>query len=202
MENETRTRVLIAIPCLDTIHQKVVGRLCQILLSNQEYIINTLISPMSGIGENRNRIAKEFLKTDYEWLLMMDSDNPCPPNVLELIKLDKDVISCPTPINMNWVNGVNNFYWNVFDDKGFPRKEDGDGLERVEKVGTGCILIKRKVLEEIPNPFTTVRGEDDKRVIGTDVAFCIRCKNFGFEVYTHWDYRCSHFKEMDLLSLI
>ncbi len=199
---ENKTRVLIAIPCLDTIHQKVVGRLCQILLSNQEYIINTLISPMRGIGENRNRIAKEFLKGDYEWLLMIDGDNPPPPNVLELIKLDKDVIGLPTPINMNWVEGINNLRWSVFDDKGFPREEDGDGLERVENVGTGCILIKRRVLEGIEHPFTTVRNEEDLRIIGTDTAFCIRCKTNGFEVYTHWDYKCSHFKEIDLLHLI
>lgn len=202
MENKTLPRVLIAIPCLDSIHQRVVGRLFQVILGNTEYIIDTLISPMRGIGENRNRITKAFLKGNYDWLLMVDSDNPPPRNVLQLIKEDKDVIGLPTPINMNWVEGVNNIYWSVFDESGHPIKEQGNGLQRVKKIGTGCILIKRKVLESIENPFTTVRGEDDVRIVGTDIAFCIKCNNAGFEIYTHWDYVCNHYKEIDLLSII
>lgn len=195
------SKILIAIPCLDSIHQKVVGRLCQILLNNKEHQLDTLISPMRGIGENRNRIVKEFLKGDYDWLLMIDSDNPPPANVLDIIKEDKDVIGLPTPVNMNSI-GINNFYWSVFKEDGFMVKHAGQGLEKVHGVGTGCILIKRKVLESIEHPFTTVRNEEDLRIVGTDKAFCDRCNEKGFEIYTHWNFTCNHLKEMDLLSLI
>lgn len=197
-----KPKILIAIPTFLTIHHKVVAALTSILIQNEDYEIDTYISSMRGIGEHRNKIVEDFLKTDNEWLLMIDSDNPPPTNTLELIKLDKDIISCPTPINMDWVQGVNNLYWNVFDNEGYPIKTAGMGLEEANKVGAGCILIKRRVLEEIENPFTTERDETDLRTKGTDAAFCEKATKAGFKIYTHWDYPCRHYKEIDLLSIM
>ena len=196
-----RMKIFIAIPTANSIHHTVVGVLCQILLQGK-HDITTYISAMKDIGAHRNVVVKAFLQSDCDYLMMIDSDNPPPPTVLDLMALDKDVISCPTPINMNWMRGVNNYFWNVFDMNGQPTKNKGEGLEKVEKVGTGCILIKRHVLEKIENPFTTVRGEDDNRTVGTDIAFCKKCKKEGIDIHVHWDYICSHFKEMDLLTLI
>lgn len=193
--------VLIAVPTDTYIHHTVTGTLCQILQNNTKYEVDTLISSMKGIGEHRNVIVKEFLKGDYDFLLMIDSDNPPPPNVLDLIDFDKDIIGCPTPINMNW-NGVNDIYWGVYLGGDKFDREGGEGLERVDKITTGCILIKREVLEEVEHPFTTVRDADDIRIIGTDIAFCNKCKELEFEIYAAWDFRCRHFKEINLLDLI
>jgi hypothetical protein len=194
-----RQKVMIAIPTANSIHHSVVGVLCQILLQGKHDII-TYISAMRGIGEHRNVIVEEFLKTDAQWLLMIDSDNPPPKNVLDLMEEDKDVIGCPTPINLNWMQGINNFYWNVFDDAK-PRKEEGEGLEKVDAIGTGCILIRRSVLEKIKTPFTTVRDKTDKRIVGTDLAFCERCAGENIDVYAHWFFTCKHYKEMELSSV-
>lgn len=198
MANNKRKKIMIAIPTDCMIHHKVVGALCNIILQGKHDII-TYISAMSGIGEHRNIIVKAFLDTDFDYLLQIDSDNPPPVNILDLVDLDKDVISCPTPINMNW-QGVSNIYWNVFKD-GMPIKATGKGLVEVDGVGTGCILIHRRVLKKIKHPFTTVRDEDDMRIVGTDLAFSKRCKEHGFELYVHWDYQCRHYKEIDLLTI-
>lgn len=195
----SRHSVMIAVPTAENIHHTVVGTLCQILLQGK-HDITTYISAMKDIGAHRNVVAKEFLKTDMEYLLMIDSDNPPPENVLDLVDLDKDVISCPTPINMNW-NGVTNIYWNVFGDDGYPRKDTGSGLEEVIGVGTGCILIHRRVLEALKWPFTTIRDKSDMRVRGTDLAFSQRVIEAGFKLYTHWDYPCRHYKDIDLLTI-
>lgn len=195
---------MIAILTDSYIHHSVVGVLCQILQNNTKYKIDTLISSMKGIGEHRNVIAKEFLKSDYEYLLMIDSDNPPPNNVLELIELDKDIIGLPTPINMN-KDGKNNLVWNVLyktEDGMIQEPIEGSGLEKVDAIGTGCVLIRRNVLEEIEHPFTTIRNADDLRTTGTDIAFCNRATEAGFEIYTHWRYKCSHYKEINLLDLI
>ena len=198
MGDNLRKDVMIAIPTDNLIHHKVVGTLCQILLKG-EHNIATYISAMRGIGEHRNKIVKDFLKTDLEYLVMIDSDNPPPDNLLDLLQEDKDVIALPTPINMNW-NGVTDIYWSAFRD-GMPIKETGSGLERVEAVGTGCIIIHRRVLEKIKHPFTTIRDKEDLRTVGTDVAFCNRCKENDFKIYVAWDYPCRHYKDIDLLTI-
>lgn len=201
MSSSTDSKVMIAIPTDGLIHHKVLGTLCNILL-NKKIEVTTYISQMRGIGEHRNVIVKDFLKTDFDYLLMIDADNPPPENVLDLVELDLPVIGLPTPINMSYRQGIPEFCWNVFGEDDLPRKFNGSGLEEVPMVGSGVMLIRRDVLEKIEHPFTTVRNEDDLRVVGTDTAFCKKCKDNGFKIYTHWDYQCSHFKDMNLLSLI
>lgn len=188
---------MIAVPTYGDIHHKVVSVLCDLMKNPNT---THFISNMRGIGEHRNRIATQFLETDFDYLFMMDSDNPCPKNVLDLVELDKDVISLPTPINMNW-GGVTNIFWNVFGEDGLPSKATGKGLQEVDKVGTGCILIHRRVLEKLKNPFTEVRDETGLRIVGTDIAFSNKCKEAGFNIYVHWDYQCRHYKELDLLTI-
>jgi len=195
-------KILIALPTghEEGIHHQVVGTLCQILLRNKEHEINTYVSAMRGIGEHRNVIVKEFLKGDYDFLLMIDNDNPPPANVLDLVALDKEVIGLPTPINMNYIKGLNDIYWNVFKND-YPIKEAGQGLQEVEMVGSGVMLIRRDVLEKIKHPFTTIRNSEDLRIVGTDAAFCQRCKEHDVKIWTHWDFKCRHFKTIDLLTL-
>ena len=198
----TKKSVLIMVPTETWIHHKVVVALCQILQTNKKYEVNTAISSQKDIGAHRNHLVKTFLDTKYEWLLMIDSDNPPPPNVLSLIEEDKPVIGLPTPINMNWTPKVNDFLWNVYEDDRLNVLTKGEGLQKVHSVGSGCMLIRRDVLEKIKNPFTTVRDEGDYRTVGTDMAFCYKCIEAGIEIYTHWDFVCDHYKEINLKTLI
>lgn len=191
---------MIAVLTDKMIHHRVVGVLCQILKNNKKYKIDTYISAMNGIGEHRNVIVKAFLETNCDYLVMIDSDNPPPKNLLDLVELDKDVIGLPTPINMS--SQIPDIRWNIFDENGITVKFQGQGLEEVNMIGSGVMIIKRKVLEEVKYPFTTVRNEEDIRIVGTDAAFCKKCKEQGFKIWTHWDYCCGHYKDTNLLFLV
>jgi len=193
-------KIQIALPTDGYIHHKVVGNLLATIL-NTKHKINTVVSTMKGIGEHRNVLVKDFLKGDCDYLVMIDSDNPPPTNFLDLIDLDKEVIGLPTPINMDYIQGITNVCWNIFKEDGLPVKEKGEGLQEVNAVGSGVIIIRRDVLEKVEHPFTTIRNADDLRIVGTDLAFCQRCKEKGIKIWTHWDYKCSHFKELDISTL-
>lgn len=194
-------KVMIAIPTDGMIHNTVVGTLCQILLNEHRYHLTTYISAMQGIGEHRNKIVKDFLETDFDYLVMIDADNTPPNDFLDLIDKDLDVIGLPTPINMSYT-GVPDIRWNVFDDNDLPIKFQGSGLEEVNMVGSGVIIIARRVLQTIKHPFTTIRDAEDMRTVGTDTAFCKRCKENGFKVWTSWEHKCSHYKDTNLLMFI
>jgi hypothetical protein len=115
---------------------------------------------------------------------------------MDLVALDKDIVACPT---RQYHEGQ--LYWVVMravDDgyQGYLKKQRG--LMEVDAVGTGCILIARRVLENIKGPFVREWNEDGTQRLGTDFAFCKRAKKKGFRVWAHWDYPCAHFKELNL----
>ena len=76
--------------------------------------------------------------------------------------------------------------------------DDMFDLLNVAIVGSGCILMKRKVLETVKMPFHSEFDEDGVQTHGTDFAFCRRATKAGFEVYTTTHRRCEHFKKVGL----
>jgi len=152
------------------------------------------------ISQNRNKIVKDFLEKDYDYLAMVDSDTIPPTNILDLVLLDKDIIGGVCP---QWREG--DLYWVVMKEVAGGYKQvilkDRGGLKEVDAIGTGCIIIRRNVLENIDIPFERkwVYGFQE---IGLDFYFCKKAREKGFKVYAHWDYLCGHKKELDLLNVM
>ena len=168
-------------------------------------------SNVTNVDYNRNQITKMFLESDCEWLLMIDEDNPPLRNPLELIEFNKDIMVLPTLMMKNDKATDNNtrLAFNCFKTikvgkkKGFTTVvNDGNKLFKMDWGGTGCILIRRDVLETIPKPFMSLPDKTyGIRKRGEDIYFCQRATKKGFEVWGHWDYTCSHFKRVDLLTI-
>lgn len=150
-------------------------------------------------------IYEDFLPGDFDYLLLVDSDNPALKNPLDLVELDKDVIACPTP---QWYNDsvdyviedeVNHYVGNGVNRnlcKPVPESRR-QGLQEVDSVGSGCILIARRVLENVEDAFNPVWHEPTKRQTG-DFSFCHKAREKGFHIWAHWDYTCDHIKEVSL----
>ena len=156
----------------------------------------------NGISVNRNRIVKRFLQTDCDFLLMIDDDVVPWHNPAELVFADMDIIGSPARVRQNG---------NVVNWVAYIKHPDNDGyvgidLSRVDSdidlldlkdgvVGTGCILIKRKVLEAIKAPFNCEYDEDGDCTFGTDFAFCRRAYEAGFKIWVSPWRICEHFKD-------
>lgn len=144
------------------------------------------------VDEARNFAVKQAIDEKYDYLMMIDHDNPCTKNPLELILYDKDIIFCPTPTMNRGALG-----YNVS-----PFKNQKPGLIKVHDAGTGCVLISRKALEGIPKPlFETKLDKDGLMEQGEDITFCQKARDAGFDLYSHTDFACHHYKECDLLDL-
>lgn len=176
--------------------------LCNFLLnlvtSDSRYKIHINYPNARPISNNRNIIAREF---NHDYLLMIDSDVIPHRNPLDLVDLDKDIIACPCPqwhkTDLYWVAmyGVNGGYKQV---SVYQRK----GLQQVDAVGTGCILIAKRVLIKIKAPFMVNWLPNGIQGLGQDFYFCQKSKKAGFKVWVHWGYPCSHFKEIDMLDVL
>jgi hypothetical protein len=155
----------------------------------------------------RNGIVAEAIKNNVSHLLMVDDDNPIPPDTLEkFIEDDKDIVIAPILTRNPDKNGNYNlcaFYSEVVGDEKIYRnitnfREEGY-LHQIDAGGTGCILIKIEVLKKLDEKFKgkifeRVRNVFDKpiivdgkeyleRTMSEDALFCERAKDLGFEVW-------------------
>jgi len=150
------------------------------------------------ITNNRNKIVKKFLESGMDYLLMIDSDNVPPFEVLDLADYEKDIVGVvcfgylkkmviPFCLKKN-TRGA-------YDVADF---DEGDGLKEVDAVGTGCIMISRKVLQDVGYPFRNEYKPDGTKKMGLDINFCRRAQEKGYKIYCQTDYLCSHWTTMDL----
>jgi len=151
----------------------------------------------------------EFLATDAEWFLNIDSDNPPTSNPLELISLDKDVIGVATPVYHcdSSKPGDRPWYLNGYRavEGGYQEFRPQEGIQEVDAVGTGCILIHRRVLEDPVMrlaPFRRTTDEFGRVEYGNDLNFCRRAKERGFRIWCDFRSPCEHFVEVPMREAV
>jgi hypothetical protein len=71
-----------------------------------------------------------------------------------------------------------------------------DSLVEVDFVGAGCLLIHRRVLEQLPKPwFEWEIGKEVEKgrgALSEDFSFCLRAKRARFKVHLDTSVRCEH----------
>lgn len=162
----------------------------------------------------RNTCAEEFLRSGQEWLWFVDTDTVFAPDVLPRLLMLADpvkrpVVSAAVPIGGRdprervQVTGIPELFWAAYraDEVGglkpvSAREPLGD-CERVDAVGTGCVLIHRDVLAAVgPGPFNELSSGN--AVMGEDLAFCRRADALGIPVHIAGRVRVGHQKVVTL----
>ncbi len=161
------------------------------------------------VSANRNYAVKVMLDEGFDYLLMWDDDQACPYDPLDLIRFDKDIIGLPTPIYRSADNPDKPITLNVNDLRdggGWQTKElqPDMGLVEVSMVGTGMMLIARRVLEHpaMKPAFIEMWDEDGLVELSEDYNFCLRAREAGFRVWTHTGYRSEHWSTIPLLQAV
>jgi len=203
-------RVLISIPNQGWVHKHVAFTLLGIQ-ADRRYDTTVILPTHSPFENNLHHILVDFLAGGYDFWLTIDADNPPINNPLDLVELRKDIIGCPTPV-WHWTGqkaGERPIYWNAYQavpEAGAYREwPDKAGLQRVDAVGTGCMLMSRRVF--VPHlmreaPFLRTTKIDGRVEKGNDIAFCERATAHGLEIWAHFGYPCRHFNEVELTEVI
>ena len=151
----------------------------------------------------------EFLAGDAQWFLNVDSDQWPTSNPLELIELSKPVIGIATPVYHcdQKHPGDRPYYLNGYRavPGGYQEFRPQEGIQEVDAVGTGCILINRSVLEDPMlrlAPFSRTTDEFGRVEYGNDMNFCRRAKQRGFRIWCDFRSPCEHMVEVPLLEAI
>jgi hypothetical protein len=75
--------------------------------------------------------------------------------------------------------------------------DDGDGIQPVDQIGAGCLLVSRQALEQLGDPphFEPLAwGKQREGFWG----FCNRLRALGIQAHAHWDIRCSFVDETNV----
>ena len=128
------------------------------------------------IEQKRNEAVRSLLdRSDLQWLLFVDSDMTPPPDLaVRLLRHKVGVVSA-------LCFGRCAPYPNIARRDGRYLEVDLDaegGLEEVDLVGGGSVLIQRHVLEAMPEPWF-----DTRPGTSSDYVFCERVREAGFKVY-------------------
>lgn len=158
----------------------------------------------------RNGMVDEFLDSDADILWFLDSDITPPKHVLDLITLHGDkwkLAGAPYPVFMSPEPGaVQQIVMAVYasDGKGmFPGSVPKEGTAFVGGLATGCLFIRREVIERLQKPYFEFKYEGDSRSIaeGEDMGFCRKVNALGYQFFVDFDMVCKHQKSVCLLEV-
>lgn len=144
----------------------------------------------------RETLAKTAISMGADYLMMVDDDMLCPPDLFyQLVKHDKDIVAALAftrnpdhkPVIYQVIEGFDqitrqSYYMNTFV-LNYPRNQ----LVECDAVGFGAVLIKTSVLKAMPTPlFMGISG------CGEDITFCYKAKKMGFGVFMDTSIKLGH----------
>ena len=225
------TKIFVAIPC----HSEISIHTCQSLLVLQQecmrkgMLVSFSLMKSSLVQQGRNLLVSEFINDSmkYDYLLFIDSDIDFQAStIFKMIEKDKDLIACPYPMKtFDWEKAWRRLNKEAIDQADhlsksgftFPIKVHNkneitvnDGVAEVSHAPTGCMLIKRIVIEKMMahypelrinqptivngkeafkenffNLFDCVHDPKTKEFFGEDFGFCKRWTEMGGKVYVY-----------------
>lgn len=166
---------------LTHIYQK---RLCD----DEDSTLRIVNQRSSLIAQSRETLVESALLAGATHILFLDSDMNFPEDALHrLFSRNEPIVAA------NYVQRCLPTRPNSITLMGQPlyTDEDSSGLEEVQSVGFGCVLIRAEVFESMPRPwFDTYWFTDDegnRRMIGEDVYFCHKARHADYKVYVDQD---------------
>lgn len=175
--------------CLADLTGMIVGQYCNAGIAD----VNCFTFNSSYIAWSRTEITKGALKWGATHLLWLDSDMTVPHWTFHhLFKQDKPIIGANyarrrpphAPVTFKSIveGGGEDSHSLCY------TEADSTGLEQVDAIGFGCVLIQAQVFDAIKTaPFRVLDDENSSQRVGEDVYFCRLAKQAGIPIYIDHD---------------
>jgi hypothetical protein len=224
-------KIMVCTPC----HSEVSMHYTQAVLKFQlecmkrNILLSFSLLKSSLVTQGRNLCVAEFLNHEdqYDHLLFIDSDIDFnSETIFKMLEADKDIIACPYPMKTFDTEKI----WRKIHETDMIKSEKDllpagymypikigknelimdNGVIEVTHAPTGCMLIKRTVIEKLIekhpelkiyqptvingkevekenfyNLFDTLHDIETKRYFGEDFGFCQRWTDIGGKVYIY-----------------
>jgi len=232
LDQKPGVKIMVCTPCHSDVSMHYAQAVLKFQLEciKQNILVSFSLLKSSLVTQGRNLCVAEFLnhEDNYDYLLFIDSDIDFQSKtIFKMIGADKDIIACPYPMKtfdtdkmwrkINETEMVKNKNDLLRAGYTFPVKlERRDeitvehGVIEVSHAPTGCMLIKREVIEKMIkhypelqiyqptvingkeskkenfyNLFDTLHDPKTKRYFGEDFGFCQRWTDMGGKVFIY-----------------
>jgi len=143
------------------------------------------------IACNRNIVIQE-LPEGAEWVWFIDDDHPFPPDILlkllaRKVDIVQPLVSTRRPPFLPYGYKNTEPPYGLIDWSELP----GEGLCETGAVGTGGMLVQRRVLDALEAPWFE-SGRTGPDALGEDLWFCTKARKKGFRTYVDLDTRMGH----------
>lgn len=211
-------RVLIAVPCHDSVPTMFSFDLARLfgtlaVCAEHKVIQFANLGMLTGtyVPRARQELAEAALKGGFSHIMWLDGDMRFPGDVaLKLLEHDKEIVG----INYSTraVPPLFTALKRIGDrEKGIPALKcvtmpNSTGLEEVDAVGFGALLMKTSILKRLHEPmgrnghwFQTRWDDETQMNMGEDVWFCRLARRAGAKVYVDHDLSklCAHIGSLE-----
>lgn len=160
----------------------------------------------------RNKAVEDFLASDCDVIWFLDSDVTPGVQVMDLVAIHWDkwkVAGLTYPVFMTLAGSPTpEVVYTVYERPEVggafrPTQAPTQGHAFVDGLATGCLLIKREVLEKLDAPYFEFKYKEFCRDIseGEDLGFCRKVNDLGYKFYVDFSTPCRHQKTVDLLDV-
>ena len=192
-------KLFVAIPTYDgKLSIKLAYTLAALMPMALQHGISVKLGHVSGcsiITMARNMLVDQFLDSECTELLFIDSDVIAKPeDILRLMAQsgDKDITAGSYPRRSK----DKKFFMDLYFDENNELEFDG-AMMRIQRVGTGFMLIRRHVIEHLAKQADKYVGQDgvgmvanvfefsmlDNKFVGEDYTFCDKARAEGYKVW-------------------
>lgn len=196
-------KLFIGLPAYDfKISVKLAISLAEFCVKAQAHGIAVQLGNISGcsvVSRARNSIAKMFLESDCDHLLMVDADMVI--NADDIFRLLAFNSTRPIVAGIGCARKKEKVYFSMLDqDEEGNVMMDSMGLVRAKRVGTGFIMIQRQVFETMKTnhpeweywdhnhecnmmAYFDFKLDQTEGYMGEDFVFCERARQDGFSIW-------------------
>jgi GT2 family glycosyltransferase len=144
----------------------------------------------------RDSLMRQALDDGYSHLLMMDTDQAYPRDVITKLwahaKAGREVVIAPVhrrypPYELILFRGAPDAYTAVPD----AEKYSGD-LIPVDAGGSGCMIISLRAALELDDPWFELGFTPSGRPLGEDIGFCARMREAGYHIWADTSIEIDH----------
>ena len=197
-------KILFAVPTNSKIEASTVFSIVKIC---QRPDIEYLALTGSPIEQVRNAIVNELLSDQtLTHVMMMDSDIVPPDGIVDmLLECDSPMACgiCPVVLEGTICTNIVGITEERPDGQFLTRIDPEKGPFELNAAGTGVVLIRREVFENVPWPwFKRQEKRDIRYSVGEDIYFSRKAAKAGYKYIANPKAICGHIKPMDLMKIV
>ncbi|MGB3830884.1 MAG: hypothetical protein WA975_03360 [Mesorhizobium sp.] len=163
---------------------KMVGRFCTHFVGKGQAEIIELFDLGTLLPDMRNTLARKSIELGATHILWLDSDMIFPEDTIErLYQHGKPIVAASYSQRKEPAKPVaaKDGVW-VYTEEG------SSGIEKVDFVGMGCMLVETAVYEAMDEPWHCLGWNEAKgTIVGEDVYFCRKAAQVGAETWIDHD---------------